>query len=383
MKKVKVGAIGLDDMLKFKNLGKNRSKWIASGSTEDIQVDPVLKLSKAFHPGLQKVTITDIKEETYHAKTFVLTSEKPLAPFKAGQYISIKVPIEHNIYARPYAITSTKEEAKKGIYTITIVRVPNGIVSNYMLDQAKVGDELYISEPSGVFTYQALRDAYNIVGIAGGSGITPFYAMAKAIVEKEEDFKLTIFYGAKKEKDLLFKDEFDKLMTRSSKLKVIYVLSDETKTSYEKGFITKKLMDKYIPKEEKSFFICGPEGLYTFENEELKAYNLPKKNIRFDAYAPYLKLPRKETYDMTVIQKEKVLFLTCHSNETILMALERQGVLVKNKCRVGTCGLCRSQLLNGEVVMSNDKRRIADAKYNYIHPCVTYPRSNITIKIPD
>mgnify|MGYP003289448264 CR=1 FL=1 len=39
------------------------------------------------------------------------------------------------------------------------------------------------SEPLGTFTYEPLRDAHVVIGLAGGSGITPFRSLAKAIVD--------------------------------------------------------------------------------------------------------------------------------------------------------------------------------------------------------
>ena len=46
---------------------------------------------------------------------------------------------------------------------------------------------------------------------------------------------------------------------------------------------------------------------------------------------------------------------------------------------MGSCGFCKSELLSGEVKIVNDKRDSIDKKYNYIHPCCTYPLSDIKI----
>ena len=47
-------------------------------------------------------------------------------------------------------------------------------MSSYLCDKAKVGDRFVMTEPSGEFHYETLRDKKEIVCIAGGSGITPF-----------------------------------------------------------------------------------------------------------------------------------------------------------------------------------------------------------------
>lgn len=379
MKKVKIGMTGLNEMLEFKNLAKNRANWIAKGKVKTPEIPYVNKLAKELHPGLQQVTVAKIIEENKNTKSFILQGEN-LAPFKAGQYISLKCNINGNDYARPYTLTSTSQD---DFYQITIQKEKKGIVSNYMLEKVKVGDTFMVSEPNGHFTYERLRDAKEVVAIAGGSGITPFYAMAKEIVSGVLDISLTIFYGAKRKEDLIFVEELKSLMFQTDKIKVIYVLSEENNPLYEHGYITKELIDKYVPKNQKSFFICGPLGLYEHINEVLKKYNYPKKYIRFSPNAPRIDMKKIEIYDLTVIYQEQIHIIPCKSNETLLMAIEKAGIKAKSKCRVGVCGFCRSELLHGEVVMSVDERRLADEKYHFIHPCVTYPRSNITLKIPD
>ncbi|MFX1461022.1 MAG: 2Fe-2S iron-sulfur cluster-binding protein, partial [Promethearchaeota archaeon] len=72
------------------------------------------------------------------------------------------------------------------------------------------------------------------------------------------------------------------------------------------------------------------------------------------------------------------------STESILVAIERANLAPPSKCRSGECGFCRSLLLSGDVYISpfSDWRRSADKKFNYLHPCASYPISNLEIKVP-
>ena len=94
-----------------------------------------------------------------------------------------------------------------------------------MLEKAKVGDKFVISEPSGDFTYSRIRDKKNIICIAGGSGITPFVSMAHAIVDKNEDCKMTLFYGCRTLSSACYIDELNKLV--GANFKLVVVTSDE------------------------------------------------------------------------------------------------------------------------------------------------------------
>ena len=71
------------------------------------------------------------------------------------------------------------------------------------------------------------------------------------------------------------------------------------------------------------------------------------------------------------------------STETLLVAMERAGLRVPSKCRAGGCGFCHSRLISGEFSIAGaDKRRLADLKFGYIHPCCSYPDSDMEIVVP-
>lgn len=55
-----------------------------------------------------------------------------------------------------------------------------------------------------------------------------------------------------------------------------------------------------------------------------------------------------------------------------------------SRCRSGECGWCHSRLISGKVYIPKalDGRRLADEKYGYIHPCCTFPISDIAIEVP-
>lgn len=353
----------------------------------------VNKVAAALHPKFQKLKIRKIDVISPDVKSYYFTwsGSQPLAYFRAGQYLTFQLEIDGSIVTRAYSIASAPASSLKGEYQITVKRVSDGFVSNYILDNWKVGDYVDSFAPEGVFTYEPIRDAQTVMGLAGGSGITPFLSMARAIDDGTEDFKLTLLYGARNKDEILFKDELDAIAERNDNFNVIYVLSDaKTKTKYyEKGFIGAELIKKYAPEDGKySIFVCGPEGMYNFLRKEIPSLGLEDKYVRFEMFGvskSTVKLDgiKKGAYKMTVINRGEKAEFTCNGEETVLCALERAAVKVPVRCRSGECGFCRSKLVSGTVFMPEnlDKRREADAKYGYIHPCCSYPTSDIVIKI--
>lgn len=394
--KIKIGKIGILDMLKFKNLPSRRDKMINKAKPTDIKADfPINNNAKQLHPVIQKMVIENIIDhEKAGAKTFELrTSDgKPAAWFRAGQYVSIKMNIGDSYITRPYSVSSSPALTREGRLSITIKTTPNGFASEYLVNQAKVGDPIHISGAEGNFYYERLRDRKKVVAVAGGSGITPFLSMASAIRDGIEDFNLTILFGSRTQDSILFKDQLDAICKATDKVKVVHVLSDENLEGYESGFISADLIRKYAP-QDYSLFICGPEGLYRFMDGEVQKLGLAKRLVRKEilgvsrnvtAGEDFPKQALGKTFQVKVIQGPFTYEVTAVAEENLLVAFERAGIKAPSRCRSGECGWCRSKLLSGSVYVpdQNDGRRQMDKQTNHIHPCASFPLSEIIVEVP-
>ena len=394
--KVKLGLIGALDMLKFKNMAKVREKAIQAAPALEITADYAINNNaKALHPDYQELIVDKVIEhDGAGAKTFLMRSKDggPLAYFRAGQYLSLKLNIGESAVTRPYSISSSPKDALKGVVSVTVRSNPGGFAAGYMLDEFKEGDEVLSSGPQGNFYYEELRDPKNIVALAGGSGITPFLSMAQAIADGTEDFDLTILFGSRTKEQILFKEELEYIAEKCDKVHVVHVLSDEEAEGFEHGFITADLIKKYA-KEPYSVFVCGPEAMYKFLKGELGKLGLPKKNIRCEMLGVTKKIADAEgfpaeakgkEFSIKVIQATREYDIKASAEEPILVAVERAGITAPSRCRSGECGWCRSKVLSGTYFApaENENRRWADVKWNYIHPCSTFPTSDMVIEVP-
>ncbi len=393
---VKVGLIGKLDMLKFKNMSKAREKAIQAAPAGEISgIFPINENAKALHPDFLELTIDSITERNA-AKTFVLkrTDGKALPYFRAGQYLSLKLPLDGSLITRSYSLCSSPKEAVSGSYAITVRANPGGFAADRILGGMKTGDTVISSGPQGFFYYEDLRDARHVVGVAGGSGITPFLSMARAIADGIEDFDLTLLYGSRKEEEILFRGELEEIARSCSKFRVIHVLSDEQKDGFAHGFITAERIREAAPAEgEYSVFLCGPEGMYRFLEPEIRKLGLPERLFRRKVIdvtktpwecEGYPEQARGKSFTMTVRQGPKEWKIPASADEPVLVAVERAGIKAPSRCRAGECGWCRSRLLEGTVFVprENEMRRWADVHYGYIHPCCSFPTSDLLLEIP-
>ncbi len=395
-----------DDILKLRKsdlvkMISGRVKAVAASTNapvKDLYDYPANRLARELHPHVQFLTVAEVIEHSPDMKSFLLAPDisrgtKALAWFSAGQYLSVKLDVDGKSLCRPYSIASSPRDTLAGRYRLTVKRVDGGTASGYILDHWAVGTKVIASAPLGDFTYEPLRDAKTVIGIAGGSGITPFRSLAYAISEGDEDCDLILLYGSRTLADAVFSDEIAAIAEKCPKVKIVNVLSDEKKKGCENGFITAKLIKKYAPKDAAcSIFLCGPQAMYRFVDKEIETLGLRRKFIRHELFGEYFHPEKnadytgdiKASYKLTVRMAGREYNVTCPADTSLLRAMEAAGINAPSDCRSGRCGWCHSQLISGEVYVPAevDGRRLADKDFGYIHPCCTFPLSDVTIDVP-
>ena len=256
----------------------------------------------------------------------------------------------------------------------------SGLYSGYLIRQAEIGETVTVGEPSGDFYHDSLRDRNHILAVAGGSGVTPFLSMMKAVREGSEDFCMTLLYGVRTLGDALFDpDDF-----QDEKIRIELILSEEKREGYRYGFIASDILKDYIDGET-SIFLCGPDAMYRYVGSELERLGIDPYAVRREHNSIGRRTVAEEKeFLLTVHIRDERYILSARNDETLLTAMERAGIPAVSRCRSGVCGFCHSRLITGEFAISNheDRRRSADVKFGYLHPCCSYPESDMEIEIP-
>lgn len=413
MKELKISSFPPNkDFKNFKNIASNRQKIINKTSESQINTNYQMNLiANNIYPDTIALVIKNIVNEVDNTKTYYLANANgnKLPIFKPGQYITLIFNINNMFLSRPYFLSSSPNDALNNVYRISVKNNPNGIVSNYMHNNLKINDTLNCLPADGEFNLSAIRDKKQIVGICTGIGICPMISFARAIYEKNIDKLLTIFYLVKDQNNILYKRELDEL-AKNPDIKIVYVdknNNEKIDISLIKSYVTSKF----------TVFACGNKDFINEIKSELLQVNLEEKDFRCEivntiieepqedateeikqdapevieeqnneetkAEEPQEETPQINEYNIKVFTHESEFNIKCQEDETILSALEKNNIKAKSKCRNGKCGYCRTLLIWGNIKVDEelDNRRKTDIENNYIHPCITYPTSDITIKI--
>lgn len=165
---------------------------------------------------------------------------------------------------RPY--TPVSDEDDRGYLDLIVKKYPGGPMSEHMHDM-NVGQSLEFKGP--IPKYRLTENKHDHIAlIAGGTGITPMYQLARAVFKNASDkTKVTLVFGNIKEEDILLKREFEDLEKEfPQRFRAFYTL-DQPPESWQQGggHITKELLQTVLPKPDQEnikVFVCGPPGLY-------------------------------------------------------------------------------------------------------------------------
>lgn len=142
-----------------------------------------------------------------------------------------------------------------------IKKYPNGPMSEHVHDMTP-GQRLDIKGP--IPKYPIEENKHNhIVMIAGGTGITPMWQVARKIFSNPNDkTKVTLVFGNVTEEDILLRKEWNELEnTYPQRFRAFYLLDNPPEGwSFGKGFITKDLLKTIMPEPKADnikVLVCG------------------------------------------------------------------------------------------------------------------------------
>jgi len=174
----------------------------------------------------------------------------------------------------PFSISSSASNPKLIAFTIKQL----GDFTSTIKDM-QPGQQVYLDGPFGAFSIDRQPHAKGYVFIAGGIGITPMMSMLRTLKERGDQRPLVLIYANNRWGDVTFREEIEKIQEELN-LKVVHVLADPPDDwQGERGFVTKDILEKYLPKERQKdiyeIFICGPPPMMDIVEKLLPQVGVP------------------------------------------------------------------------------------------------------------
>ena len=231
--------------------------------------------------------LTEIIKETKSNWRFIF--EDPLFDklnYTSGELVQLcmKPGLEGSV-VRNYSVASWPDGTNK--FELIITYLEGGAMSEYLFNEAKVGDEFIYRGPMGVFTLPDNLMDRDIYFVSTGSGISPFRSMINYLYENKVPFKnIKLFFGTRTEDDIVYREELEKIQKELPNFEFIPTLSREDKPGFAKGYVH----DHYLPlidsSEEKPWvYYCGWDRMISEGRQHLDERGFEMiKDIRVEIF---------------------------------------------------------------------------------------------------
>jgi CDP-4-dehydro-6-deoxyglucose reductase len=271
--------------LKFDELGltdaEKQSGWkltCARVPTGDVKLD-INDLGDIDLPK-SKVVPAKIDQLTYLTDDILKLCLRlpPKAQFRfiPGQYINL---IGKNGLQRSYSLAS---DSNGQVLEMHVRRVPNGIMSEHLFENAKVDDLLRISGPHGTFVLRPLAES-DLIFVATGTGIGPVKSMIEQIESMPADQvpqSIKILWGMRREGEIYWSPR-DKLR----QVDFIPVLSKAADSwNGERGYVQDVLFRSDVITSQTYIYACGSEAMINATRSMALSAGLTEEHFYSDSF---------------------------------------------------------------------------------------------------
>jgi ring-1,2-phenylacetyl-CoA epoxidase subunit PaaE len=336
--------------------------------------------------------IEEVRQETADTISLIFAPHPSFSSdYLAGQFLTLKAQINGESVRRAYSLCSSPVSDKR--LAVSVKKVDGGKMSNWILENAKVGFSIEAMPPIGNFIFQthASKKRWFML-YAAGSGITPVYSILKTILSTEPQSFVSLMYGSRTQEDIIFKNDLDNWVTKfPSRLKVLHTLSQPGMDWYgERGRIDEELimhtlehLKPVTPFEDTVVFMCGPQAMMDTVSQVTQAQGVKKENIHRESFTSSVdelaKASAVETMKITerniqINLEGKNYKLTVGPKTTILDAALDADIDMPYSCQSGLCTACRGKCLSGKVHM-DEREGLSDEEIEegYVLTCVGHP----------
>lgn len=281
-----------------------------------------------------------------------------LPAFTAGAHIKIKT---LSGATRQYSLSNDPSERDR--YVIAVKREGNGRGGSLSLvDGVKTGDMVEVGLPENLFELDA--KACSFILIAGGIGVTPMMAMARQLLaEGTRRFKL--YYLTRDAESSAFLDELSGPDFKP------FVTVHHTQGERNNAFDLWPVLEKPGSAIGQHVYCCGPKPLMDAVADMTGHW--PSSAVHFESFGADTK-PHADDQPFEVRLEQTGRTFTIPVGQSILDVLRAEGVHVPSSCESGTCGSCKTRLLEGQAD-HRDLVLLDEEKADHIMVCVSRAKS--------
>jgi stearoyl-CoA 9-desaturase NADPH oxidoreductase len=285
-----------------------------------------------------RARIVGIERETRAGEpvaTVTLAPNRSWRGHEAGQYVQVGIEVDGRRRTRAFTVSSP--ESKPGdLITFTMRANPDGVVSKHLVNDARPGDVLFLSQAQGEFTLPNPLPP-EVVLLSGGSGITPVMSILRTLLRRGYGGTVHFIHYAQSPDHQIFAEELADLPP-NVRVRLLYPECGDP------AYTTDELSGMVANHANLDTWACGPGGLI----ELIQETYAENERLRVE----YFKTSTRPGGD--VVAEGTTTFVASgeeseNTGDTLLDQAEALGLKPEFGCRMGICFSCTSRKTEGTV----------------------------------
>jgi ferredoxin-NADP reductase len=330
--------------------------------------------------GFVPLRIKEVQSETDDAVSLVFdvpTASVEHFDYQAGQFLTLRVTVAGEEHRRCYSMSSSPVVGED--LRITVKRDRDGVVSNWLNDNAAPGDEIHAAPPEGRFV---LKDSdRDLVAFAGGSGITPVFSLVASALAGSSR-RVRLFYANRSRQSVIFADALERLAAaHPDRLVVQHHFDDDA------GVVRADQLASFVgAAADAEFYICGPAPFMdAVESTMLSAGARPDRmhleRFHLNGIAAASDGAPCVTEEVVIVLDRRTTVTPYREGNTLLQTARTAGLKAPASCEIGSCGTCMARIVEGSARMiNNDALEPDEVADGWVLTCQSLPTSR-TVRV--
>lgn len=272
--------------------------------------------------------------------TFAPEGGGALPGYDAGAHVDFNL---GGVGVRSYSLVDFDPPGEApAAYRVAVQREDEGLGGSKAMHGLSVGDTVAASPPKNDFRLHE-GDAPALL-IAGGIGVTPIISFATALADRRTPFRF--HYAARTPGACAFRERLEALYGGN-----LTLWFDDRRMIDLDAVIADAGPETHV-------YCCGPAGMIEAVRARADEAGIADGRVNFELFSTPAGREDDRPFDVEISDGRT---FTVPAGRTIIEVLEENGVDVMYDCARGDCGICRTDVIEGEpdhrdVVLSEAER---------------------------
>ena len=224
-------------------------------------------------------TVAEVQAISDSTISFAIRLDNPSAlEFLPGQYVNVEIPDAK--LTRSYSFSSAPG-AESAAFVVR--NVPNGRMSQFLTEQAKVGQKMTFSGPYGSFYLREVKRP--VLLLAGGTGIAPFLSMLDVLANNGFTQPVRLVFGVTNDMDLVALQQLDRIASKHPQFEYRTCVATADSRHPRKGYVTQHVETDWLNGGDVDIYLCGPVAMVDAVRNWLGEVAVKPANFHYEKFS--------------------------------------------------------------------------------------------------